>query len=224
MKIVKNLSFLIFIILSIFLVLNLEEVKFYLLKYFFNQSNKSFLITISSFIIFYTLSIILLLPIGIIFMPLSGFFFGTIGGVIVCFISNLIGLTIIFFLVKKNNFKYIDKLISSHIPILLTISKKTPIETLIALRLLGLMPFSIQNILSAYVSQNLKLYLAIPIIIMTPWLLSMSYLGTKVNIVAFKDINNLVESLQSEFFFIIIFITYLLIFLFVLRKIKSKII
>ena len=184
--------------------------------------DKSYLVKIIIFVFIYALSICFLLPLGLVLMPLSGYLFGVFLGFILCNFSVMIGLLTIYFLVKKNLSDWLNTKIQRFLPKIKNIVNKKNISSLFLIRVMGIIPFSIQNILSAHITNKIIPYLFIPVFVMSPWTIVLNYLGSKLKGYSFHQGISVFNIAQGDHWIIFITLFYLIIFFIVIKNLKKK--
>lgn len=220
----KNFIFFIFFILVSIAFLFLDNLIF-VLDNVLNSSliNKSYLMKVFTFIVIYAISISFLLPLGLVLMPLSGYLFGVLPGFFICNFSIALGLILVLFIVKKNFSDFIDKKIKKYLPKIKNLMSENNLTSLFLIRLIGVLPFSIQNILSAHITSKRGPYILIPLFVMSPWTLILNYLGSKLQEYSLSDNVVILDLIKNDYLSIFVLIFYLVIFFFVIRNIKKKI-
>lgn len=174
------------------------------------------------FIVIYSFSIFFLLPLGLILVPLSGYLFGIVQGFFICNISVALGLILILFVVKKSFSDYLDKKIKKNLPKIEKVLSKNNVSSLFLIRLTGVLPFSIQNILSAYIATKSIHYILIPLFVMSPWTITFNYMGSILQKYSLTDNVVIFDLIMNDNFIIFVLLFYLIIFVFVMRNIKKK--
>jgi len=201
----------------------LEQIKFIILNIFnIPIFNENFYLKVGVFIVFYSLSIVLLLPLGLFLLPLSGYLFGMALGSIISNFSIFIGLCIIYLIIKKNLSVSFNKKVRENLTKINFILEQNHLNSLFLLRLIGILPFSVQNILSAYIAKNILPYIIIPLFIMSPWILIMNYFGSKLLEFSINSNNDILIYFQNDLSLIVV-LAYVAIFLIVIKKFKTRI-
>lgn len=195
-----------------------------LLDFILNSSFilENYLLKVITFIIIYSISICFLLPLGLILMLLSGYLFGIVQGFFICNFSIAIGLMLILFVVKKNFSNYLNKKIKKNLPKIENLLSKNNLSSLFLIRLIGVLPFSIQNILSAHIAIKSIPYILIPLFVMSPWTMVLNYMGSRLQKYSLTDNVVIFDLIMNDYLIIFILLFYLIIFLFVIRNIKKK--
>ena len=195
-----------------------------LLDFILNSSFilENYLLKVITFIIIYSISICFLLPLGLILMLLSGYLFGIVQGFFICNFSIAIGLMLILFVVKKNFSNYLNKKIKKNLPKIENLLSKNNLSSLFLIRLIGVLPFSIQNILSAHITIKSIPYILIPLFVMSPWTLVLNYMGSRLQKYSLTDNVEIFDLIVNDNLIIFVLLFYLIIFLFVIRNIKKK--
>jgi len=219
-KIILIAFFTIFVVITFSF---LEQIKFTIIN-LFNVSVfiENFYLKTFMFIIFYSLSIVLLLPLGLFLLPLSGYLFGMALGSIISSFSISIGLCIIYFIIKKNLSVSLNIKIRENLPKINFILEQNHLNSLFVLRLLGILPFAVQNILSAYIAKKIMPYVLIPLLIMSPWILVMNYIGSKLVDFSISSHKDMFIYFQKDISLIVV-LSYVVVFLIVIKKFKSGI-
>ena len=195
-----------------------------LLDFILNSSFilENYLLKVITFIIIYSISICFLLPLGLILMLFSGYLFGIVQGFFICNFSIAIGLMLILFVVKKNFSNYLNKKIKKNLPKIENLLSKNNLSSLFLIRLIGLLPFSIQNILSAHIAIKIMPYILIPLFVISPWTVVLNYLGSRLQKYSLTENVVIFDLIMNDYLIIFILLFYLIIFLFVIRNIKKK--
>lgn len=183
---------------------------------------ENYLLKVIIFILIYSLSICFLLPLGLILMPLSGYLFGIVQGFFICNFSIAMGLMLILFLVKKNFSDYLNKKIKKNLPKIEKLLSKNNLSSLFLIRLIGVLPFSIQNILSAHIAIKIMPYILIPLFVISPWTVVLNYLGSRLQKYSLIDNVIIFNLFKNDYLIIFVLLFYLIIFVFVIRNIKKK--
>ena len=202
-----------------------DSLIYFLERLFFSiVVDKSYLLKVTIFIMTYSLSILFLIPLGLVLMPLSGYLFGMVQGFIICNFSVALGLMVIYIIVKKNFSEFLTKKINKNLPKIKNILSENNISSLFLIRLTGIIPFSIQNILSASIATKKIPYLFIPLFVMSPWVIVWNYLGSSLEYYSLLDDLNILDLIKKEYYVILVLLFYLIIFFFVIKNIKKKLI
>lgn len=220
----KKLSITIIFFVSIAFALLFFDRLIIFLDFILNSSLilENYSLKVITFIGIYSLSICFLLPLGLILMPLSGYLFGIVKGFFICNFSISVGLMLILLIVKKNFSDYLNKKIKKNLPKIENLLSKNNLSSLFLIRLIGLLPFSIQNILSAHIAIKTIPYILIPLFVMSPWTLVLNYMGSRLQKYSLNDNIVISDLIENDYFIIFVLLFYLITFLFVMRNIKKK--
>lgn len=213
-----------FLILIAFAFGNLNNLLIFIDSIFkYSLIENYYSIKIIIFTIIYSLSICLLLPLGLVLMPLGGYFFGAFQGFIICNFSLMVGLMAIHILVKNKLNKSLNNKVIGALPKIKNILNKNNTSSLLLIRVTGIIPFSIQNILSAYITNKKVPYVLIPLFIMSPWTLVLNYMGSKMQTYSLNKDIDVLDLIQDDYLIILTAVSYIIIFSFVIKKMKKNI-
>jgi uncharacterized membrane protein YdjX (TVP38/TMEM64 family) len=145
---------------------------------FFNNYK---ILSVFLFILFYIVAILLFLPLGVFFHIISGIIFGSLFGYLYSLLAILTATTISFYVSHKNfNFLINKKKIEYHHYLKKFKLSNNEILNIFLLRLTFLIPISIQNILSVFVTTNLVKLLFVTVITTSPPMLAIIVSASKI--------------------------------------------
>ena len=180
-------------------------------KIFFIDEENYFVSSIF-FFLFLTLYNVIGLPGHVFLMLVSGYFFGTYFGFLLCLTSIVLG-SFIFYLFGKNLcIKFFPGFLNKYSNKINHYVKKNTLEYLVIFRLFPGTPLFLQNLILCFLNINKKVFFLSTVIGFAPGVFVTVYFGDQIN--NFKNINSIkVSDVFSLEFYLSIFIVIIVLFI-----------
>ena len=178
---------LIFLILFMWVLYFLNKDFFQLENFFLNVEiinefiKKNFLISILLYILSYFILVICNFPFVSLLSMIGGFLFGTWLGGFAILIAGTLGAFSIFIIAKKFFFRFINDKILKNFPNFKNYFINNDIELMLLIRLVPLVPYSMQNLVLAGLGARNKKFFYTSLIGMSPWAFIFASLGQSLD-------------------------------------------